>query len=229
MNLQEVTNALGLAQAFDNRTVGEGNVRAWHAVLSKLDGADVMEAIRRHYRTESAWIMPAHVVRIVGEIDRERAKAARQWAPGQYGIPKDEALPEIERVVRLTADDVSPAVLDLLSQLRAELPDVDRSKLFPRQAYWEQQQRTFARPDAAANPLYRFTATADAKRILDEAERDETIRLEGLETALAECRTNGPHDSGIHIVTCPVAVHCHCKGLDLPHAPGLRGCVQGPA
>jgi len=192
MNIMQTSNALALAQAFDNRTVGEANVRAWHAILSELDADDVMEAIRRHYLAESAWIMPAHIVRLVGEIRREREKAARKWAPGQYGVPKDDPLPEIEHGARLTADDVSPEVLDLLMQLRATLPDVGREVLFPRQVAWEREQRAYRAADGGEpNPHYR-PRPADP----DPAEVVWAARI-------ADCRTNGPHDSGLHIIGCP--------------------------
>lgn len=197
MNFEETANALALAQAYDNRTVGEANIRAWHLVLGDLDAGDVMEAIRRHHGTESAWIMPAHIVRLVGEIGRERAKAARQWAPGQYGVPKDEAAPEIERAERLTAADVSPRVVELLDQLRTELPDVPRERLFPREAYWDRQQRAHARQDATEPP-----------------------RPNLLEQARDWCRANGAHDSGLHVDICPdataapVAARCSWCGCD---------------
>jgi hypothetical protein len=180
VNLAETGNALALAQAYDNRTVGEANVRAWHAILANLDAADVMAAIRTHYLTESAWIMPAHIGRIVGEIQQERAKAAREWAPGQFGVPKEQAMPVLEKGARLTADDISPDVVDLLSQLRASLPGAPREVLFPRQVEWERQQRAYARQGAA-----------------------EPVRPDVLGQARNACRANGPHDSGNHIALCP--------------------------
>lgn len=188
MNIEETTKALALAQAYDNRTVGEGNVMAWHMILKDLDAADVMQAIGRHYAADTAWIMPAHVLRLAREIEQERARDARQWAPGQYGVPKERAMPELERGARLTADDVSPEVLDLLSRLRATLPDVPRSRLFPREEYWRGAQRAFraaSADDAARNPLYRPMTDADRLR--------------------SACRASVAHDSGMHIPDCPDA------------------------
>lgn len=192
MNIMETANALGLAQSFDNRTVGEANVRAWHRLLADLDPALVTEAIERHYSSETAWIMPAHIIRLVGEIEAERARDARKWAAGQYGVPVADALPELPRGERLTEADVSPRVLELLSQLRATLPESPRSRLFPREAYWEQQQRAF-QEQPTPNPLYRPEAAQEAQDIIRAAD-------------IADCRTAGPHDSGVHIETCPDAV-----------------------
>lgn len=192
MNILETSSALALAQAYDNRTVGEANVRAWHLILADLAAADVMEAIRRHYAADSAWIMPAHIVRLAGEIGQERAKAARQWAPGQHGVPKEEALPEITRGERLTADDISPEVVTLLGQLRSALPDVDRGRLFPRQAAWDREQRAFQRSQGGeANPHYRH-------RSVDDRLRDV-------------CRVEGAHDSGEHAEGCPDAPFVTCQ------------------
>lgn len=196
MNLIETANVLALAQAFDNRTVGEVNVRAWYAVLGDLAAEDVVKAVEAHYSTETAWIMPAHVVAFVKDLDRIRAAAATPWAPGQYGVPKDQALPELPGgAARLTAADVSPEVLDLLSQLRAKLPDAPRERLFPREAEWDRQQRAFTRQWAAEPP-----------------------RQDVVEAARDMCRAEGPHDSGAHISICPDVVpepHVHrasCHG-----------------
>jgi len=86
MNLKETNTALALVQAFDRRTVGEVDVRAWQSVLGDLEVADVMEAVRRHYADSSEWMMPAHVRRGVAEIVAERNRPEPSpYAPGQYG------------------------------------------------------------------------------------------------------------------------------------------------
>lgn len=182
MNLSETARLLSTIAAFNNRTIGEGDVVAWQSVLSDVPLADAEEAVRRHFAEQTDWLMPAHIRRGVRDIQRERDVAATKWAPGQFGVPKDEAMPEIERGARLTAADVSPKVVDLLSQLRAELPDVPRERLFPREAEWDRQQRAFARQTAA-----------------------EPMRPNILEQSRDMCRVNGPHDSGVHIDICPDA------------------------
>lgn len=182
MNLSETAELLTMISAFNNRTIGEGDVNAWQSVLNDVALDDAREAVRRHFAEQTDWMMPAHVRRIVRDIERERQVSATKWAPGQYGVPKDAAAPEIERGERLTAADVSPRVVELLGQLRAELPDVPRERLFPREAYWDQQQRAFSRQGAAEPP-----------------------RPNVLELARDECRANGAHDSGLHIAICPGA------------------------
>lgn len=164
MNITETSNALALAQAFDNRTVGEVNVRAWHAVLGDLDAGRVMEAIRRHYGRTTDWLMPAHVRRIVGEIEQEQAKAGRRWAAGQAGVPADAPMPELESGWA-KAGFFGPDVQALIDEVRGRLAaryDNDRAKLFPRQAYWEREHRAYLRShDGEPNPLYRLGPLTD--------------------------------------------------------------------
>ena len=160
MNIAETSQALALAQAFDNRTVGEVNVRAWHAVLGDLDAGRVMEAIRRHYNRTTDWLMPAHVRRIVGEIEQGQAKAGRRWAAGQAGVPADSPMPELEN--GWAKAGFPPDVQALIDEVRDRLAarhDGDRAKLFPRQTYWEREHRAYLRAHSGEpNPLYRPTA-----------------------------------------------------------------------
>lgn len=206
MNLSETAELLTRISSFNNRTIGEGDVTAWQSVLGDVDLADAEEAVRRHFAEHTDWLMPAHIRRLVRDIVRERAVAAAPWAPGQYGVPKDQAMPALEKGARLTAADISPAVVDLLSQLRASLPDAPRRALFPRQVEWERQQRAYARQGAA-----------------------EPVRPDVLEQAREWCRANGPHGLGLHVKECPdwfeVCIDCGCESQDL--AQHLRDYPDG--
>lgn len=161
MNITETTNALALAQAFDNRTVGEVNIRAWHSVLFGADAADVMAAIRDHYAGTTEWIMPAHILRSVQEMAAKREAAARHtgWAPGQAGVPKDQPMPELKPRApyeQLMETDLTPEVADLIRSVRAMLPEGSRETLMPRGVAWEREHRSYLRTQSAEpNPLYR--------------------------------------------------------------------------
>lgn len=167
MNITETTNALALAQAFDNRTVGEVNIRAWHSVLSEEDATDVMTAIRDHYAGTTEWIMPAHILKGVREMAarRERAEQATGWAPGQAGVPKDQPMPELKPRApyeQLTEAELTPEVADLIRSVRAMLPEGSRETLMPRRVAWEREHASFVRTrDAEPNPNYR-PRSADA-------------------------------------------------------------------
>ncbi len=153
MNLAETTEALALAQAYDRRTVGEADVRAWQAVLSDVPAADAMEAIRRHYRDSEAWLMPATVRRIAAEIQRERAVSP--WAAGQYGVPREGALPEVSAAGRLQLGDLPAPMAELIARVRALAGEGSREALHPRRVAWEREHAAYRRQAAGEpNPLY---------------------------------------------------------------------------
>lgn len=155
MNIAETTNALALAQAFDNRTVGEVNIRAWHSILSGADARDVMAAIRDHYAGTTEWIMPAHILRAVAAMVKTRE--ASPWAPGQYGVPLADAMPEISGPIDESA--ITPSVRALLDSVRAMLPEGSREALMPRKVAWEREHQAHVRvKDGTPNPLYRADA-----------------------------------------------------------------------
>lgn len=161
MNMNETAQALGLAQAFDRRTVGEMDVRAWHLVLANLPAGDVMQAIQDHYAVETDWIMPAHIRRACAEMARQRQISP--WAPGQYGTPRDEAAPEVAFGERLALSDLPAAVSELVARVRAGLPEGSKEALAPRRVAWDREHSTFVRVQTSEpNPLYRPGA-ADAR------------------------------------------------------------------
>jgi hypothetical protein len=198
MNLEQVAQALGLAQAYDNRTVGEVNVRAWHAILGDLGAADVMEAIRRHYAEKDEWIMPAHIRRAVERIELEQARAARKWAPGQAGVAPEDALPEIEgpELSDAAIAGMPPEMRAFLNKLAEEKglsPSEARETLMPRRVAWEREHAAFIRSQKAdPNPHYRPT-TADPRYVnVQPGERECVVDGGG------HCQT---HDR--HVSACP--------------------------
>jgi hypothetical protein len=119
-------------------------------------------------------------------------------------VRKGDALPEVAQGERLTVGDLSPRVADLLSQLRAELPDAPRERLFPRQVAWEREQQARQRSAAGEpNPHYR-------PRSVDDRLRDV-------------CRVEAAHDSGTHAEGCPDATReapgCASRDRCRPEAP----------
>jgi hypothetical protein len=158
VNLSETARALALVQAFDQRTVGDADVIAWQGVLSDAALADVEAAVRQHYAEETTRIMPAHIRRAVRDMIAQREAAARAtpWAPGQYGVRKEEAVPEVTTGERLALSDLPAAVAELVARVRADLPDGSREALMPRTVAWEREHRAFTRVhNGTPNPLYR--------------------------------------------------------------------------
>jgi hypothetical protein len=175
VNISETTQALALAQAFDNRTVGEVNIRAWHAVLADADAADVMAAIRDHYAEHTDWIMPAHIRTAVRDMVTQREMAARAtgWAPGQAGVPKDEAMPEVRGGERLALSDLPAAVAGLVARVRADLPEGSREALMPRRVAWEREHQAFVKMrDATPNPLYKPKVSGSTQEVCRNPRHD---------------------------------------------------------
>jgi hypothetical protein len=75
MKHSEISLLFGVMAAYDRRTTGEADVRAWHDVIGDLDFTDAVQAVKAHYRESSAWVMPADVRARVKKIREERLAA----------------------------------------------------------------------------------------------------------------------------------------------------------
>lgn len=76
MNLTETAALLTLAAAYDQRRLGETDVRAWQELLADVDAADAMAAVKAHYRDHTERLMPAHVRDLVAATRRRRLEQA---------------------------------------------------------------------------------------------------------------------------------------------------------
>jgi hypothetical protein len=85
MTPDEIVDLLTVAAAFDQRTVGEGDAMAWHAVLGDLDYADAQQAVLGYYADNRQRIMPADV--------RQRVKAMRRDRLAREIVPDPPAEP----------------------------------------------------------------------------------------------------------------------------------------
>lgn len=81
MNPSDVVELLSVAAAFDQRTVGEFDVGAWHAAIGDLDLADARTALVDHYRTRRERVMPADIRERVVDIRRARLAAVPDPVP----------------------------------------------------------------------------------------------------------------------------------------------------
>ncbi|MFE7017640.1 hypothetical protein ACFVAQ_45525, partial [Streptomyces sp. NPDC057651] len=84
MTPADAAELLTLAAAFDRRTVGEADARAWAAALNStpLD-ADTREAVARHYADTDKWLTPAHVRQQRAKIRAERIEQANVFDDGR--------------------------------------------------------------------------------------------------------------------------------------------------
>lgn len=72
MTPDEVLDLLTLVAVRDNRTVGRTTAVVWHEDIGDLNFADCREAVGRHFRESTEWLMPANVRRLVKAIRTER-------------------------------------------------------------------------------------------------------------------------------------------------------------
>jgi len=75
MNRAETARLLGLAAAFDQRTVGDADVVAWSTVLDWVPFTDGVAAVKAHYAVEVRRVMPADVLGFARRVRRDRLDA----------------------------------------------------------------------------------------------------------------------------------------------------------
>lgn len=80
----DVINLLTLAAAYDQRTVGEADVAAWHQALFKLDKDEAEAAVIDYYQKNRERIMPADVWNRC-RTPASRSPAAEVLPPRQAG------------------------------------------------------------------------------------------------------------------------------------------------
>lgn len=72
MNRSETAILLGIAAAYDQRTVGEADVMAWQDLLADVRSADAVQAVKDHYAAEARRVMPVDVLTGVKRIRTKR-------------------------------------------------------------------------------------------------------------------------------------------------------------
>jgi hypothetical protein len=192
VNLSETADLLTAMSAFDRRTIGDGDVIAWQAVLSDASFGDCLEAVKRYYAENTEWMMPAHVRRLVRDIVSEREMAARAtgWAPGQAGVPRDQEMPQVTSGP--IAEVTQRLAQELIDQMRRKLPQGSREALMPRRVHWEKEHAAYRRQqDAQPNPHYRPHTLADDQ---GDSWRGRLV-----------CQESGLHARGMHVPDCPDA------------------------
>ena len=72
MEIHETASVLAKIQSFDNRSVDEVNILAWHEILAPYAVQDCLTAVSKYFSKRSAWIMPAHILELVREVEAAR-------------------------------------------------------------------------------------------------------------------------------------------------------------
>jgi hypothetical protein len=74
MNRDEIIDILTAVQVVDHRTVGEGDITMWGAILSDLPKDLALQAIIDHRREQpGVWLEPGHIVAGVKAIRQDQA------------------------------------------------------------------------------------------------------------------------------------------------------------
>jgi hypothetical protein len=137
MNLEETGALLAKAAGYDNRTIGQGNVLAWHEALNDLRLDDCLQAVTLHHRSSSEYLMPVHIRRLAAEVRRER----------------QERELETERRLELEAyaadagplTDRSQEIQEFVHHVRDALPEGDVEALHPRREFWRREHTAYQR------------------------------------------------------------------------------------
>ena len=74
MDIIETGKVLAKIQAFDNRNVDPATTIAWQEVLEPHTLPDALAAVSAYFRTSTAWIMPAHIVERVRDMEQARVR-----------------------------------------------------------------------------------------------------------------------------------------------------------
>jgi hypothetical protein len=148
MNLEETAAVLAKAAGYDNRTIGDANVLAWHEALGDLDIRDCLTAIAQHHRESTEYLMPVHIRRIAANLRHGRQELDfRQQQHRELEAYRATAGPLTDR---------SADILALVALVRSVLPEGNVEALYPRREYWRREHQAYRRQaNATPNPAYR--------------------------------------------------------------------------
>lgn len=145
MNLVETGAVLAKAAGFDNRTVGDANILAWHEVLGDLDVRDCLRAITLHHSDSTEYLMPAHIRRIAEKVRSDRQEIEfRDQQHRELEAYRAQAGPLVDR---------SQDIQDFVHQVRDVLPEGSIEALHPRREFWRREHQAYQRQiTAEPNP-----------------------------------------------------------------------------
>lgn len=86
MDRQDIALLLAFCAAFDQRTIGEADVEAWHAALDcpwvpNMGRDEAQEAVVEHYRATAERVTPAVIIKRIRDVRADRMARAIPQAP----------------------------------------------------------------------------------------------------------------------------------------------------
>jgi hypothetical protein len=125
MTPAEAQVLLSMASAYDNRKPDPDAAKAWAAALDDLRFVDCRDALIKHYKTSTEWLMPAM---IRAEVKRIRAKRIAEF--GHYDVPPGLDSRQTLEFIRATnkriadCEVTSAAELETPGKSERHLPDM---------------------------------------------------------------------------------------------------------
>jgi hypothetical protein len=126
MNLVETYDLLTFVAAFDNRKFGDETAVAWQGLLGDLEIEECREAVRRHFRKSTNYLMPAHVRELV-MVQREERRPRHEVVSMPSRFEDDD-----ERVQRVKAGiSMCARVLSIAAERRPRAITAEPANLSP--------------------------------------------------------------------------------------------------
>jgi hypothetical protein len=118
VNLEEIGLVLAKLAAFDQRTVGEADLLAWHEVIGRFDLQDCLTAVTTHYTETRDRAMPADIRHLAIGI-RDRRKATAEQLALAAAPPLADRSEVVKALVRQVADALPKPDLHERAKARA--------------------------------------------------------------------------------------------------------------
>ncbi|QMU19331.1 hypothetical protein [Gordonia rubripertincta] len=109
MNRNEVVDLLTAASAYDRRTIGEGDVRAWSEAATRAGWTfeKALDALHDHFASTSKWLMPGHITERIRLSTRQPAPANEVLSLSAAPPASAERRAELMAEIRKLADKKS--------------------------------------------------------------------------------------------------------------------------
>ena len=78
MNRAQVADLLNLIASTDGRKLTQQMPAAWYDILGAYTYEDCRAAVINHFQTSTEWLMPAHIIRHVKHLRKDRLLAVRE-------------------------------------------------------------------------------------------------------------------------------------------------------
>lgn len=161
MTPAEVARVLAKASAYDQRTIGETDVAAWHEIVGRHEFADALAAVAKHYTETRDRIMPADLVKQIRAVREERARLNKRAAPlalpSRYEDDPERDERNQENAKKIRREVIAPLVA------RMSMPEQwVPLKGEPVGAWWEDEQKREAHATALLAEQGRLHIEPDA-------------------------------------------------------------------